>query len=441
MTTPELAAGPLANEVTYADVLRNRNFRRLWGATITANLGESIAQIALPLLVYAVTESLSMLGLVAALSTLPKVVLAPFAGVLADRVNRRLIMLGSDLGRMVAVVFLPFADSTLQITAIALVVATFSALAHPAEMAAVPMVIGKALLVRALSLIQVTGAAIRVVGPIVGAALVTVFGAGPTFFAQALCFVASVALVLGLRLPEVVADSKAPVTESGIRGELTSGFRVMWRQRVIRAIVGAEMVWGGAGTLMQIGLLAYTSVTLDLGDHRQSVFALLVAAFSAGTVAGGLLASRIQHRLGRSFMLGFGYFAPLMLIAVVFVPPLPVVFVALFLFGLSDSWLVVASQQLIVERIPDTERGRFYAVWTALITLAWAGWNGLLGNLTAWLGAPVVFLIVGLVVGLGCPLVLLLTGTIRELLTSEHRAGPTVRNDTSIAPADQPEPA
>ena len=377
-----------SGEATYADVLRNPNFRRLWGAEITATLGASIAQIALPLLVYAVTQSLSMLGLVAALSTLPRVVLAPLAGVLADRVDRRRIMLACDLGRLVAVLFLPFAGSAPQITVIALVVATFSALAQPAEMAAVPMVVDKALLVRALSLIQVTSAAIRVIGPVIGAALVTVLGAGPTFFAQALCFVASVWLVLGLRLPAIATGAGPGPAHPSLRQEFTAGFRVMWRQRPIRAIVGAEMVWGGAGTLMQIGLLAYATITLDLGDRAQATFAFLVAAFSAGTVAGGLLASRIQRRLGRPFMLGFGYFAPLMLIAVVFVPPLPVVFLALFLFGLSDSWLVIASQQLIVERIPDMERGRFYAVWTAMITLAWAGWNGLLGPLTDALGAP-----------------------------------------------------
>lgn len=434
MTTPQLAASQPVNAPTYGDVLASRDFRRLWGATISANLGESIAQIALPLLVFAITESLATLGLVAALSMLPKVVLAPFAGVLADRVNRRSIILGCDVGRMVAVCFLPFAGSALQITVIALVIATFTALARPAEMAAVPMVVGEPLLIRALSLIQVTGATIRVIGPTIGAALVTVLGAGPTFFAQAVCFLASVVLVFGLRLPNVAPRSTTAVARPPMREELTVGFRVMWRQRAIRAIVGAEMVWGGAGTIMAIGLLAYTNLTLDLGDRAGTVFALLIAAFAAGTALGGLLASRVEGRLGRSFMLGFGYFAPLMLIAVFFVPPLPVVFVALFLFGLSDSWLVIASQQLVVERIPDTERGRFYAVWTALITLAWAGWNGLLGNLTDWLGAPAVFLIVGLACGLGCPLVLLLTGTIRELLISEKQPALNAQTESSVLP-------
>lgn len=420
MASMASAVPGLGDEPSYRDVLAVRPFRRLWYAEISANLGESIAQIALPLLVFSITGSLSLLGLVAALAMLPKVVLSPLAGILADRADRRTIMLGCDVGRTAAVLFLPFAAQTWQVTTIAVVIATFTALARPAEMAAVPMVVDGPLLLRALSLNQVTGASIRIIGPTIGAALVGVFGAGPTLFAQGICFAASVVFVLGLRLPGPTGERSARLP---FREELTSGFRIMWRVPPVRAIVGAEMVWGGAGTLMQIGLLAYTSVTLDLGDRAGTFFALLVAAFAAGTVAGGLIASRVERRLGRSFMLGFGYFAPLLLIVVLFVPPLPVVFLALFLFGLSDSLLVIASAQLIVERIADAERGRFYAVWTALITLAWAGWAQLIGLTTDALGAPAAFLIVGLAAGLGCPLVLLLTGTIRELLSSESRHG------------------
>ena len=402
--------------VTYRDVLANRDFRRLWGVTIFSSLGESIAQVALPLLVFAITGSGAMLGLVFAISTLPKIVLSPLAGLLADRVDRRRIVLGCDLARVVAVAALPFTTSALQIGTVALIVAIFSALSRPAEMAAVPQVAGERLLMRAISLSQVSNAVVRVIGPTIGAVLVASLGPGPAFFGQALCFVISSALVLRLRPLPVIRDRSIV---SPWKAELASGFRVMWRHRVIRAIVFAEMVWGGAGTIMAIGLVAYTEITLDLGDRAGSTFALLIASFAAGTAVGGLLASRVEWRLGRSFMLGFGYFAPMMLIAVLFVPPLPFVFLALFIFGLSDSLLVVASQQIVVERIPNDERGRFYAIWTAMIQAAWAGWYLLLGPLTDAVGAPRTFLVVGILAGLGCPLVLLLTGTIRELLLTE----------------------
>ena len=422
MTDKALTA-PGERPATNAELFDNRDFRRLWVAISAASLGDSIAQVALPLLVYALTGSEALVGLVFAIAVLPDVLLAPISGILADRVDRRRIVLSADLGRMIAVCFLPFAGAVWQIVAIAVVVASFTALSRPAEMAAVPMVAGERLNLRAISLTMVSGAAIRVIGPTIGGVLVATAGPGPTFFAQALCFIISAVMIYGLRLPErrpEPADNATPV--SGRASAITFGLRVLWRQRAIRAIVWAEMVWAGAGTLLAIGLVAYTQDTLDLGDSAGTIFGLLIASFSGGTMVGGLLAGRIEARLGRSFMLGFGYFAPLLLIAVFFVPPLPLIFAALFLFGLSDSWLVAATNQLIVERIVDAERGRFYAVWTAIISLAFAAWNGLLGPLTELAGAPVVFLVVGLVCGLGCPLVLLLTGTIRELLHGERRA-------------------
>jgi NRE family putative nickel resistance protein-like MFS transporter len=420
-----------ADGVTYRDVLTDRDFRRLWGVTIFAALGESIAQIALPLLVYAITGSGTMLGIVFAISTLPKIVLSPLAGLLADRVDRRRIVLVCDLARVVAVGSLPFMDTAFQIGLVALIIAVFTALSRPAEQAAIPQVAGDRLLMRAISLTQVSNAAIRVVGPIVGAGLVAILGPGPAFFAQALCFAISSVLVFRLRPLPIDRRAGNPVP---VARDLVSGFGVLWRHRVIRAIVMAETVWGGAGTIMAIGLVAYTDVTLNLGDRAESTFALLIGSFAAGMACGGLLASRVEWRLGRSFMLGFGYFAPLMLITLVFVPPLPMTFVALFLFGLSDSLLVVATQQIVVERIPNEERGRFYAVWTAIITAAWSVWYLILGPLTDAIGAPLTFLVVGLAAGLGCPLVLLLTGTLRELLLAE---GPSRKRAGVVA--TQPE--
>ncbi len=434
MTNQALTA-PGERPATNAELFANRDFRRLWVAISAASLGDSIAQVALPLLVYALTGSEALVGLVFAIAVLPDVVLAPISGILADRLDRRRIILSADLGRMIAVCFLPFAGAVWQIVTIAVVVSSFTALSRPAELAAVPMVAGERLNLRAVSLTMVSGAAIRVIGPTIGGVLVATAGPGPTFFAQALCFVVSAVMIYGLRLPERRPElTESTTSATGRASAITFGLRVLWRQRAIRAIVGAEMVWAGAGTLLAIGLVAYTQDTLDLGDSAGTIFGLLIAAFSGGAMVGGLLAGRIEARLGRSFMLGFGYFAPLLLIAVFFVPPLPLVFAALFLFGLSDSWLVAATNQLIVERIIDAERGRFYAVWTAIISLAFAAWNGLLGPLTEFAGAPVVFLVVGLVCGLGCPLVLLLTGTIRELLHSERRSAVLDGGDLPATP-------
>ena len=415
-----------AQTVSFTELLRDPGIRRLWLASNFADLGAEIARIALPLLVFAMTGSAGLLGAVYVVTMLPRIVLAPFAGVIADRIDRRRVMLMADAGRMVLVCLLPFAGQVWQITAIATISAVFTAIAGPAEQAAVPMVAGETRLLQAISLSQISRATIGVVGPSIGAVLVGLLGAGPSFFAQGVCFAVSLMIVFGLRLPPSSMPAEGPSSLPAWWHELTLGFRITWRQRVLRGVVGAEMVWSGAGVVLIVGLVAYTERTLQLGDRAGVAFAILTAAFSAGTVVGGLLASRVQQRFGRPFMLGFGYCAPALLALIWLTPPLPVVFTLLFLFGLSDSWLVVAFQQVIVERIPDAQRGRFYAAFSALTALSWAGWNGGLGTLIDRIGASSAFLFVGITCGVGCPLIIMLSGAIRELLSYDRPATPSV---------------
>lgn len=396
-------------------LLRDRDIRLLWSASLFSTLGEYVAQVALPLLVFSLTGSTALLGLVFALSMLPRVLLAPFAGMLADRADRRLVMLGADLGRMVAVATLPFADRAWPITIVAVVVACLSTLYRPAELAAVPMVAGRDRVLAAVSLAQVTRAAVSMTGPALGAGLIATVGAGPTFFVQAGCYILSTALLLRLRLPPMAPGPAGGAPRAGFRTELTVGLRIAGRDRVIRSMAIADAFWTGAGVLLSIGLIAYTERTLDLGERAGTVFGLLVASFSSGAVVGGLLAGRAIPRLGRPLIVGAGYGAPLLLAVVGLVPPLPLVFLAIFLCGLADSWLVAVQQQIFVERVADTERGRFFAVWSAAQVLGATIWTSGLGGVFERVDAPVLFGLVGLVCGLGCPLIVLLSGTLREI--------------------------
>src|SRR4030095_8269874 len=83
----------------FRGVLAVPAFRRLWLAQVSSRLGEAIALVAIPLLVYALTGSAELLGLIFVLQLLPRVILAPIAGLLADRLDRRRLMIGADLGR------------------------------------------------------------------------------------------------------------------------------------------------------------------------------------------------------------------------------------------------------------------------------------------------------------------------------------------------------
>jgi MFS family permease len=128
--------------------------------------------VALPLLVYDLTGSERQVGVIAVVQTVPRVLLSPVAGILLDRIDRRKLMLAADAERALLVALIPFTVTVWQIAVIAALVGVGGAIGRPAEMAAVPAVAGKARLVRALSLAQVTGATIRVLVPAIGAGLI-----------------------------------------------------------------------------------------------------------------------------------------------------------------------------------------------------------------------------------------------------------------------------
>jgi MFS family permease len=403
------------DRVGFRDVLAIQAFRRLWLEQLGSQLGEAIALVAMPLLVYGLTGSAELLSLIFVLQLLPRVVLAPIAGMLADRLDRRNIILGADLARAGLVALLPFTDRTWQIAVVAMMVAIGNAIARPAELAAVPMVVPPGQLVPALSISQVAASVVRVVGPALAAGVISVTGPRPAFWLQSLCFLVSAAFVFGVVLPPVDrAETLTRFTET-VRREIADGLRVVRDNPIVRGITAVEMLWQLVTAALVVGVLVFVEETLRLGDQAGTVFSLLTATFAAGTTLGALAARRVEQRIGRPRLMGIGYLAPLMFVPAGLTPPLPVLFVCLFILGFTDAWAVIAMQTYLAEVVPDALRGRVYATWIGAITLAGAVGFGLIGWLTPRLGPPVTLALVGALVGIGGPLLLLVTGAVAAM--------------------------
>jgi NRE family putative nickel resistance protein-like MFS transporter len=424
-TAWETGAAPRAGG-GYRAALANPSFRRLWLAQLSAALGRAVAQVALPLLVYDLSGSARLLSLIFVLSLLPEVVLSPIAGLLADRLDRRRLMLVADVGRALTVSLLPLTDRPWQIAVLAALIASLTAVSRPAELAAVPMVAGPGLLVPSLSLVQVSSSVVRVAGPAAGAGIVGAFGPAPAFWLQTVCFAVSVACVWGLVLPKAARAAtafRAPgsglagwgVALGAARRDIWDGLRVLWVNPVVRGITAAEVLWQVVGAALTVGLVVYTQETLDLGDRAGVVFALLTATMSAGATLGALAGGPMERRVGRRRLLAVGYLGPLFLLPFGFNPPLWAAFACWFLLGFADAWAVIALQAYLAEAVPDSVRGRVYAGWSAAITLAGAAWYGVAGWAIPALGAPLAITLAGVIVGLGGPLVLLLTGALAAL--------------------------
>ncbi|MBW3633217.1 MAG: MFS transporter [Chloroflexi bacterium] len=399
----------------FRDVLAIPAFRRLWLAQLGSQLGEAIALVAMPLLVYDLTGSAELLSLIFIIQLLPRVVLAPIAGMFADRLDRRRIILGADLARAGLVALLPFTDRTWQIAFLAMLVAIGNALARPAELAAVPMVVPSGQLVPALSISQVAASVVRIVGPALAAGVISATGPRPAFGLQALCFLLSAAFIYRVILPTVDRPDTVTRFAETVRREIVGGLRVVRDNPIVRGITAVEMLWQLVTAGLVVGILVFVEETLRLGDRAGAVFSLLTATFAAGTTVGALAARWVERRIGRPWLMAIGYLAPLMFVPAGFTPPLPVLFVCLFILGFADAWAVIAMQTYLAEAVPDALRGRVYATWIGAVTLAGAAGFGIVGWLTPRLGPPTTLALVGAVVGVGGPLLLLVTGAITAM--------------------------
>ncbi len=411
---PEPDSGP--EVIGYREVLADPNYRNLWLAQLWSGAGEALALVALPLLVYDMTGSERLVGVIAVCQTVPRVILAPVAGVLVDRIDRRKLMLAADVERALLVALIPFTVAVWQIAIIAALVGIGNAIGRPAEMAVVPAVAGKRRLVPALSLAQVTGGVVRVLVPAAGAGVIAVVGPAPAFWLQALAFVASFYFLLRLVIPPVERTAEeVAAAVGGLAGawaEMRVGLGVMWTNKVVRGITLIESLWQIVGAALVIGGVAYMERSADLGDRADAAYALLTTFMAAGVVLGALVASRVERRLGRGWLMAVGYLGPLFLLPVFVIPPLPVLYTLVFCFGLADAWAVIAFQTCLAEAVPDVLRGRVYAGWTAAITAASAVGFALVGWLTPILTPEWTLTLAGVLVGIGGPLVLYLTGAL-----------------------------
>jgi NRE family putative nickel resistance protein-like MFS transporter len=383
-------------------------------------MGETISQIVFPLFVYDLTESAGLLGAVYAAQRAAQLLISPITGVVADRFNRRNIILISDISRALLLAFMPFMSEVWQVTFIAVLVSIASQFARPAEQAAVPTLVAPDDLVPALSLTQVSYAVMRIVGPAVGGAAIGLVGPKLAFWLQSAIYFCSFLLVLRLDLGKTVAPTAGRFFESAWR-DFVAGIHTVWNNPIVRAITATETLWSLVGSSLTIATVVLAKETLDLGKRADTVYSLLTASLSAGAVIGALIAHRVEVRWGRARLMAVGYIGPLFLAPLLFNPPLWIDFFLWFMLGFTDAWAVISFQSYLAEEVPDELRGRVYATWGATVTLGWLVSGVIIGWATEAIGAPLTLGLAGLIVGIGGPLLLVVSGAASALRSPQAK--------------------
>ncbi len=361
-----------------------RDFRLLWLAQGVSEAGDSLTWMALILAINRLTGSASMIGSLSVVLTLPQLGLGLFAGVMADRWDRRVTMIVSDLVRGALVLgFLLVREprDLWMLYVIGLAEVSVGVFFSPARSALTPSTVDPDSLLAANSLLQTTQLITGLAGTALAGVLFSLTKTGwPAFVLDAASFFFSAACVAGIRAParpERSTDAAAP----GVLRELRQGLALIARTRALLAILmafGLASLGTGAVSVLFVPFLVNTlrlpPATLGLAKAAQMGGLLLGGAWAARRAV-----ARSSTRLIGGGLAGVGVAMVLLGTA----PNLAFVMLWLILLGLCATPMQSATNALLLQRTPDALRGRVESAVDTLLTVVMMGsmaWAGILAD-------------------------------------------------------------
>jgi MFS family permease len=337
-----------------------RNFRRFFFGQSTSLIGTWMQSVAQSWLVFTVTHSATAIGFVLALQTLPVLTLAPYGGVIADRVNKRrlLIVLQSMMGLQALVLGILAVTHKVtfwEICLLAVVLGLNNCFETPARQAFMREMVGPEHVRNAIGLNSTMVNAARAVGPAVAGLLIATVGVGVCFLINAVSFIAVVYSLTSMDSKALKPSPPAPRA----KGQLREG---------IRYVAGEPRLWVPLVMAGIVGTLAYEfQVTLPVLAKQTfggnaATYGFLTAAMGFGAVFGGLTTATRGRTGPRPMTLAATGFGVTML-CVAIAPTLAIAFVAMAVTGFAAiTFMATGNSTLQLESAPSM-RGRVMALW------------------------------------------------------------------------------
>lgn len=228
---------------TFASVRQYRDYRLVWLGSVSEHLGEWMELVALSWLVWEMTHSAFLLGLVSFARLIPMSVFSMVGGVVADRVDRKRLLMGALLGSALVSVGLAILVNAGAIAIWHLLAASFlsgilTSFNHPARQTIVPNVVPREQLLNAISLDSFSVLGTRIIGPSLAGYLIDRFGVAPVFGTRAVGALVAIWWLSGVRMPPTPpqARRKSPWHNLG------EGFRYLADHRVIAALAALYLI-------------------------------------------------------------------------------------------------------------------------------------------------------------------------------------------------------
>ncbi|MFO7653757.1 MAG: MFS transporter [Candidatus Krumholzibacteriia bacterium] len=342
--------------------LRLRNFRLFYIGQGTSLVGTWVRRTALGWLVYELTGSRALLGAVMGLSLLPLFVLSPAAGAIADRVDRRRMIIAAQVlasltSAAIAALVLSGQVQTWHLMALATLGGVAFAVEAPARQAFVVEMVGREHLLNAIALNSALVNLSRIIGPGVAGLLMGTIGIGFCFLVDAVSYLAVIATLVAMRLqPRTILPRRTSHWQ-----ELLEGFREVRRNRPVRILLLLLFVMGVFGWSFQTLMPAIAQDLLHLSELQYGV---LMSMFGVGAIVGALIVAA-RTTSGTSRLQVFGGLWTLCagsLIVSMSRAMLPMS-AGIMVAGFGAVMFLSTSNTLVQTSVDDGIRGRVMGIW------------------------------------------------------------------------------
>jgi len=396
------------------DALGYRNYRLYWTGIFLSAIGSWVQNTAQGWLVYDLTHSKLMLGVVGFVGSLPVTFLTLLAGVLADRVDRRKLLFGTQAVLMVSAFTLGLLTSlgivaVWHVMMLALMSGFASAFDMPVRQSVVPTLVGKRHIMNAIALNSTAFNSARIIGPALAGILVTSIGLGKCFYVNSASYLAFIAAIAMIRINSVRTVEEQP----SIWTDFRSGLAYVASHSTIRTLVCLAAVPSLFAMPYAMLMPVFAREVLGVGLKG---LGLLMSSVGVGGLAGALTLAVLSKSERKGLILTA---------ASLLLPVALILFANSKHFGLSELFLVgvgfsnlaylASLNSLIQSIVPDELRGRVVGIYMfAFVGLAPVG-SLMMGALAQAIGAPMALTAGGMVCAACALLVLVLQPQVRRL--------------------------
>jgi MFS family permease len=344
--------------------LRHRNFRLFWLGQIVSLIGIWMQTVAQSWLVYRLTDSPFMLGLVNVVGLLPVAPMSLLAGVISDRFPRRNLIIIADTVLMlqafvIAVLTWLNVIQVWHIIVLSFVLGMAAALEQPARLAFVVDTVGKEDLTNAVALNTSVFNTARIVGPSIAGLTAAWIGEAGCFFINGMTYLAVILALLAIRLsPRAVPRTRLKVAVS-----MASGFRYVWSTQTVRALMTIVAV----SSFFTMSYVALTTVfSRDVLQTGSSGLGFLMTAIGVGALIGALVVANIQEGCRGKWLTVGNVLGPAVLIAFCLSRSLPLSLILIAIVAVNSAVRQTLANSLIQIATPEDYQGRVMSIFNLI---------------------------------------------------------------------------